>query len=207
IWQQPTPSTQTSGAGTPFSGLNRITIDAATNTYYVDDLGTNPHVGVHDDSVYIGSLTGTAAQRTPSLFLSLGTADPQPGAQGLTLDNAPTLAVTNAAPTFTEKGASVPLISGSTADAADQALAASPTNPILASATVSISTGFFTGDLLSVNLGTSGGHFTGTNISSSYNSGTGVLTLTGADTLAHYQTVLNAVQFSSTSDNPTNYGA
>src|SRR5262249_42055285 len=60
---------------------------------------------------------------------------------------------------------------------------------------------------LSVNLTTTAGHFTGTNISSSYNSNTGVLTLTGGDTLAHYQTVLNAIQFTSTSDNPTNYGA
>ena len=32
------------------------------------------------------------------------------------------------------------------------------------------------------------------------------MTLTGYDTLAHYQTVLNAVTYNTTGDNPTNYG-
>ena len=48
---------------------------------------------------------------------------------------------------------------------------------------------------------------TGTLISASYNAATGVLTLSGTDTLANYQTVLDSVTFNSTSANPTNYGA
>ena len=46
----------------------------------------------------------------------------------------------------------------------------------------------------------------GTSITASYNAATGVLTLTGNDTLAHYQQVLDSVTYASTSDNPTNFG-
>jgi hypothetical protein len=68
----------------------------------------------------------------------------------------------------------------------------------LASATVSISSGFFTGDVLAANVA-------GTNIKASYVPATGVLTLTGSDTLAHYQQVLDSVTYSSTSANPTDF--
>ena len=58
---------------------------------------------------------------------------------------------------------------------------------------------FFTGDMLAATT-------TGTSITSSYNSSTGVLGLSGSDTLAHYQQVLDSVSYSSTSQNPTNSG-
>jgi hypothetical protein len=45
----------------------------------------------------------------------------------------------------------------------------------------------------------------GTNIKASYVPATGVLTLTGSDTLAHYQQVLDSVTYSSTSANPTDF--
>src|SRR5262249_311265 len=71
-------------------------------------------------------------------------------------------------------------------------------NQTLASAKVSISSAtFFTGDVLSANV-------TGTSITASY--ANGGLTLTGTDTLAHYQQVLDSVTYSSTSSNPTNFG-
>lgn len=41
---------------------------------------------------------------------------------------------------------------------------------------------------------------TGTSITASYNSATGVLTLSGADTAAHYQTVLRTVTYNNTAD-------
>jgi len=64
----------------------------------------------------------------------------------------------------------------------------------MASATVSIGN-FVAGDTLS---------FTNTaNISGSYNSSTGVLTLTGKDSTANYQAALRSVQFSSSSFDPT----
>ncbi|MGM3309110.1 DUF4347 domain-containing protein [Anabaena sp. WFMT] len=66
----------------------------------------------------------------------------------------------------------------------------------LASATVSITSGFVSGqDILS---------FTNQNgITGSYNSTTGVLTLTGAATVANYRTALRTITYTNTSDNPT----
>ena len=52
-----------------------------------------------------------------------------------------------------------------------------------------------------------GGVHGGTNITTSYSASTGVLSLTGHDTLAHYRQVLDSVSYSSTSQNPTNSGA
>ncbi|WP_223462618.1 beta strand repeat-containing protein, partial [Pseudomonas sp. A-R-26] len=66
----------------------------------------------------------------------------------------------------------------------------------LTGATVSITSNFATGqDVLA---------FTNQNgITGSYNAGTGVLTLTGAATVAQYQTALRSVTYSNSSDNPS----
>jgi hypothetical protein len=69
----------------------------------------------------------------------------------------------------------------------------------LASATVAITGGEDAGDVLSANT-------TGTSITASYNSTTETLTLSGTDTLADYQAVLQTVSFNSTNQNPTNFG-
>ncbi len=69
-----------------------------------------------------------------------------------------------------------------------------PDNANLASAQVSISAGRQSGDTLG---------FTDTpSVHGSYNAGTGVLTLTGSDTVANYQAALRSIIFTSTSDNP-----
>ena len=74
-------------------------------------------------------------------------------------------------------------------------------NQNLATATVTISNGFQSGDVLAATV-------TGTSITAVYNAGTHVLTLSGSDTLAHYQQVLDSVTFANTTnDNPTNFGA
>ena len=74
-------------------------------------------------------------------------------------------------------------------------------NATLASATVSISGGFLAGDrpLAAATAGTT--------ITASYDGATGVLLLSGSDTLAHYQSVLDSVTYGSSSQNPTNFGA
>src|SRR5205814_1212352 len=69
-----------------------------------------------------------------------------------------------------------------------------PDDTQMASASVSISN-FVAGDILS---------FADTaNITGSYNSATGILTLTGVDSNANYQAALRSIKFSSTSDDPT----
>ena len=65
---------------------------------------------------------------------------------------------------------------------------------------MSITSGLLTGDTLAATT-------TGTSITASYNASTGVLSLSGSDTLAHYQQVLDSVSYSSSSQNPTNSGA
>jgi len=69
-------------------------------------------------------------------------------------------------------------------------------NASLTGATVTISTNYQNGqDVLS---------FTNTaNITGSFNAATGVLTLTGTDTLANYQTALRNVKYTNTSENPS----
>ena len=75
-----------------------------------------------------------------------------------------------------------------------------PESTTLVSGTVSIASGFLTGDTLAATT-------TGTSITASYNGSTGVLSLSGSDTLAHYQQVLDSVGYASSSQNPTNSGA
>jgi FG-GAP-like repeat len=71
---------------------------------------------------------------------------------------------------------------------------------ILTGAVVTISAGAVAGDALAADT-------TGTSIAASYDSTAKTLTLSGSDTLANYSKVLDSVTFSSTSDNPDNFGA
>ena len=75
-----------------------------------------------------------------------------------------------------------------------------PESTTLVSGTVSITSGFAAGDTLAATT-------TGTSITASYNASTGLLSLSGSDTLAHYQQVLDSVTYSSSNQNPTNFGA
>ena len=65
----------------------------------------------------------------------------------------------------------------------------------LSSATVSITGHFLLGDTLTVDT-------TGTNITARYDKVHGTLILSGSDTLAHYQTVLDRITYSSTAPDP-----
>src|SRR5262249_15135258 len=122
------------------------------------------------------------------------------GPTQLSLDNVPTLTVSPVAgATFTESSLnpaasnnpSISLITAATASDSDSAQ--------LVSATVSVGR-FFAVDTLSV-------WTAGPAVTSSYNSSTGKLVLSGLDSFAHYQTALATVKFGSTSDNPTDFGS
>src|SRR5262249_55416658 len=150
----------------------------------------------------VGGLIGSSVSMTPTRFLTTANGA---APEGMALDNAPTLSATSANPTFTESSSNpasanntpVTLISGAAASDSDS-------NGLLASATVAISGSFVgSGDSLFALDGAihlTSGIFTGTNITVSETtdaSGNETLTLAGADTFAHYQTVLNAIQFTS----------
>jgi ELWxxDGT repeat protein len=106
------------------------------------------------------------------------------------VNEAPTLSNVAGVVQFTEEGGAVTLSNAVTIT--------DPDSVKLANATVSITGGGFTGDVLSA-AGTA-------SISVSYNSATETLTLTGTDTFAHYQAVLDTVTFNA-GENPTNYGS
>ena len=109
----------------------------------------------------------------------------------ITAVNDPPALTGTADATFTEGGVAATL-SGA-------ASVSDPDSPNLTSATVAIIDGDVAGDVLTA---------TGTgNITVAYDSGSETLTLTGSDTLAHYQAVLDTVAFSSTSLNPTDFGS
>jgi hypothetical protein len=98
---------------------------------------------------------------------------------------------------FTEGGASVVLSNGVTLSDAD-----APAGDAIDKAVIKITNGL-AGDVLDV------GNFSGIPAGQSvtYDAATFTLTLTGADTLADYEQVLQSVSFVSTSSDPTNGGA
>jgi ELWxxDGT repeat protein len=105
----------------------------------------------------------------------------------------PTLSNVAGSVTFTETGGAVSL--------SPSAAVTDPDRLDLVSATVAIVGGTFAGDGDVLAFSTAG-----TSITASYNSSTETLTLTGSDTLAHYQQVLDTVTFDATG-NPTADGA
>ena len=89
--------------------------------------------------------------------------------------------------------------SGGSTLVVDNALTvADPVSATFASARISVSSGFVSGDVLSVT--TSG------SVTSTYDSTAGVLTLSGTDTLATYEAVLRTIGFRSTAADATNGG-
>jgi hypothetical protein len=106
------------------------------------------------------------------------------------LDRPPQLSGTAAAATFaTGSGSGVVLAPALTLIA--------PASPTLTGATIAIGSSTLTpGDVLAATT-------VGSAITATYNATTGTLSLSGKDTLAHYQAVLGSVTYRSTSGNPT----
>lgn len=146
-----------------------------------DNTGTG--VGTPGTRINVGTPTGTA----PNNENSYSTATDVVDATVTPFTNNPAVVTAGATLGYTENGAASVIDNTITVTDSDS------TN--MSSATVSVSVGFTTGDVLA---------YTDANgITGSYNSGTGVLTLTGSATPAAYATALRAVTYSSTSDNPT----
>ncbi len=101
----------------------------------------------------------------------------------------------NARPVVTA-GGTLAYTENASAAAVDSTLTLSDTeSDAITGATVSISGGFTSGDTL--------GFVNQNGISGSYNSGTGVLTLSGTTSVANYQAALRSVAFASSSNDPT----
>ena len=118
---------------------------------------------------------GADPSRTIDWSASDGTSQSAVATSTVTIPDAAPVVTAGAAVSYTEQGAAVKLDSGLTVTDID--------NATLTGATVSIAAGFLAGDTLAATT-------TGTSITQGYNISSGVLTLTGSDTLAHYKTVL-----------------
>ena len=103
-------------------------------------------------------------------------------------------------------GNTIGYVEQASAIAVDNALGVSDADTAsLAGATVTISSGFQSGDTLTINGTTTGDIVNGANtIHYNYDSGTHRMSLSGGDTVAHYQAALRLVAFSNTTnDDPT----
>jgi large repetitive protein len=181
----PTVIFQGGGDGTgPTPALDGITIDTVTGKYY----GT----GAANDQfgVYVGNLTSHATPTLDADFSAVLPTNGNPAPNGVVVDDV-ALATSSSAATYVAGGAAVTVDGGVTVSHSD--------STGLASATASITTHFQSGDVLGIPAADlTAGKVTGTNITESYNSTTGVLTLSGLDTIAHYQLAMREVTFSST---------
>ncbi len=133
----------------------------------------------------------TNAARTISFAAGDGSLSSTPVTSTVTVtpvNDAPVLSGGGDTLSYTENGPAVAAAPGLVVSDADTAM--------LAGATVAIAAGHLAGDVLS---------FADQNgITGSYDSDTGVLTLSGAATAAQYQAALRAITFSSPSDDPGN---
>jgi len=177
--------------------------NAATETLVLSGVDTLAHYGQVLDSVTFasGSLNSTVYGADPTRTITWSANDG-------TTRGVPTMTTVNIAPindpptvssvatsvAYTEQAAAVTLSGGLSA--------LDPDNLTLANATVKIIGGTFAGDgdVLGFSVA-------GTAITGSYNVGAETLVLSGMDTVAHYQSVLDSVTFFDPSDNPTNFGA
>ena len=134
------------------------------------------------DSITYASGSATTSSRTITWSVNDGVNASIPVTSSVSVSRLPPVATAGASVSYVAGAAPVALDAGLTvADAAAVSLSA---------ATVSISAGFILGDTLSV-----GSPQTG--IASQYNAATGVLTLSGAASLAAYQTELDSIAYAS----------
>ena len=140
-------------------------------------------------------ITAGGSDRTRTLSWQVtdsGGATSDAATSAVTVNDPPVLIPSGAHSTFNAGGAPVPLDGGLTLINREASQ--------LIGATVSITGNFLAGDTLAASTA-------GTNITAVYDNVTGVLTLSGADTLAHYQAVLDGMTYSSSAADPTSAGA
>jgi VCBS repeat-containing protein len=147
-----------------------------------------------DNAAAIAGVTGSHPQDVINYTASDGLGGTSSAQLTVTIERPPVLNNVPATLAYTEGGTPVQL--SAFFPTAGALTISDPDGVLITRATATLG-GFFTGDLLTADT-------TGLNISQSFAGG--VLTLSGSDTAADYQHVLESIKFSSTSANPTNYG-
>ena len=204
-------ATQVSLVGMPGGGAfypADMTFDPNLRQLYIESEETNG--SDTDDVIYVFQLDGAGTTATLIDSLSPGFTHSGANIEGLTFAQLPVLSgLTGTGVAAVEQAATKTTLLTGAPTVADS------DGGYLTSATVRITGGTFaTGETSAADdhLGYgSSGQITGTiattNITVSWNAATETLTLSGYDTLAHYQTALAGVSYWATGDNPTNHGA
>ena len=193
-WQQVNFSSPVSiTAGTTYVASYHMTNGEYSDTPYYFDTLQNPTNG--SLSALASGRNGVFAYSSGSIFPNnVSTSGDNYWVDVVLNDATQILVLSNvaASASYTAGASATTLSSGTTIS--------DPESANLVSGSVSITGGLLAGDTLAAST-------SGTSITATYNASTGVLSLTGSDTLAHYQQVLDSVSYSSSSQNPTNFGA
>ena len=187
------PAGITASAYDPVTGILTLTGTASLAAYQTalqqirfNNTSTNPSTETRIIDVVVND--GTAASNTAHAIVEVTQVNNSAPTLDLDGDNS-TVPGTSYRTTFTENGLPVAIADTDT-------LITDADSTTLASATITL-TNPQAGDLLAA-LGALPGGIT----ASSYNSSTGVITLSGPASLADYETALEAIHFSSAGDNP-----
>ena len=176
------------GEAERYLGFVTVTTDGSGNATFNTTLAATVGLGEFITATATVDLGGGNYGSTSEFAANIAAANPIPFID-LDADDSSGAGITNFVNTFTEDGGPV-LLADSDATLTDLDSAT------LASLTVTITNlqdGAF--EVLAADT-------TGTSITASYDSGTGVLTLSGSDTVANYQQVLRTVTYDNTSDTP-----
>lgn len=167
--------------------------DTASGTLTLSGSDTVAHYQTALESVkYVNTSDDpSGAARTVTIIANDGTLDSAPVTDTINVTPVNDAPATTAGGTlnYTENQAATVIDASVTVSDVD--------NANMISAAVQIGTGFASGqDVLSANVA-------GTSITASYDGGTGALSLSGSDTKAHYQQVLDSVAYFNSSENPS----
>jgi VCBS repeat-containing protein len=194
MWEMPAEDDFSSIQSFPTSNLTHIEVDEIGGRYYVSST-SDLTVAESDASIFSGSLTA-APGTAPTLFVRAFEPTANGAPQGMEIDYAPVNSAVGTNATFVEGGADAGIFASVTLTDADNAKAYR--------ATFTITEGFLPGDALVADSLQPG-------FLSSTNPVTGQFEISRADgeaiDLAELEAILEQVAFTSTSDNPTNYGA
>jgi len=188
------PTGITASAYNPATGILTLTGTASLADYQTalqqitfDNTGTTPSTAIRVIDIVVND--GASNSNTARALIEVEVVNNSAPVVDLDPDDSGGSLRSTFRTTFTENGAAVPI-----ADTDVSITDADSTT--LVSATITL-TNPHTGDLLTVS-----GMLPGAIISSGYNPGTGVLTLTGSATPAEYEAALQQIQFSNTGDDP-----
>ena len=184
-----------------------MTFDQSTRQIYVES--EESYASDTDDVIYVLQLD--AAGTTATYIRSISPSPAFTGVasiEGMTFTDLAALSVTGTATTTTEQGSTTTLLNGAPTITDND-------GGYLVGAKVQITGGKFSSnenstadDHLGYGAGKQiSGTISGTGITVSWDAATETLTLSGYDTIAHYQAVLAGLTYWATGDNPTNYGA